>query len=235
MKTLLPIISIMVLSLMSCANSAVIQKKIDAANFEHTHQQMVKTNGTTKKTKVKTQRKVIYNASCTLSYHHKTVDSVKNAIITLTDKYEGYVLSLYNYKAMIRVPAKDLHKVIEELKKVGKVSDKTLMSKDVTIEYNDYEIRLDNAKKTRKRYLELLKKATKVDEILEIERELERLNKEIDLIKGNLKKLSHLISFSTITINIRGVTPELKKPKPGILGYVFVGLYKGVRWLFVRD
>lgn len=234
MKRMLPILSILAISLLSCMNPNAYQKRV-AYNFRYTHQQMAKVNASTNKVKVKTQRKVIYNASCSLSYHHQTVDSVKNAIIALTNKYEGYVLTLYNQEAVIRVPAKDLHKVIEELKKIGKVSDKTLMSKDVTIEYNDYEIRLDNAQKTRKRYLELLKKATKVDEILDIERELERLNKEIDLIKGNLKKLSHLISFSTITINIRDVTPDLKKPKPGILGYVFVGLYKGVRWLFVRD
>ncbi|MCE3260047.1 MAG: hypothetical protein K0S12_1688, partial [Bacteroidetes bacterium] len=24
------------------------------------------------------------------------------------------------------------------------------------------------------------------------------------------------------------------KVKPGVLGYVFIGLYKGVKWLFVR-
>lgn len=234
MKRMLPMLSILTISLLSCMNPRAYQKR-DASNFEYTHQQMAKTSTSTNKAKVKTQRKIIYNASCSLSYHHQTVDSIKNTLIALTDKYEGYVLTLYNREAVIRVPAKDMHKVIEELKTIGKVSNKAISSKDVTIEYNDYEIRLDNAQKTRKRYLELLKKATKVDEILAIERELERLNKEIDLIEGNLKKLSQLVSFSTITIHIKDITPELKKPKPGILGYVFVGLYKGVRWLFVRD
>jgi hypothetical protein len=40
--------------------------------------------------------------------------------------------------------------------------------------------------------------------------------------------MSHLTEYSTININLE------QKEKLGILGYVFVGLYKGISWLFIR-
>ncbi len=40
--------------------------------------------------------------------------------------------------------------------------------------------------------------------------------------------MNHLTDFSTIEIYLE------QKEKLGILGYVFVGLYKGIEWLFVR-
>jgi len=102
------------------------------------------------------------------------------------------------------------------------------LGEDVTEEYRDLEIRLDSAEKTRKRYLELLNKAEKVDEILKIERELERLNGEIDLLKGKINRLTHLAQYATITVQTsNGV-------KKGVLGYAFYGVYSGVKWLFVR-
>ena len=90
------------------------------------------------------------------------------------------------------------------------------------------KIRLDNATKARETYLALLKKAENVESALKVEKELERLNGEIDILEGKMQKLSHLSQYSTITINIKS------KPKPGILGYIGIGIYKSVRWLFVR-
>ncbi|MEL6720337.1 MAG: DUF4349 domain-containing protein, partial [Bacteroidota bacterium] len=81
--------------------------------------------------------------------------------------------------------------------------------------------------KTRQRYLELLNKAEKVNEILEIERELERINIDIESMKGQLKRLDGQVDYATITVNLQ------EKVKPGPLSAVGVGLYKVVRWLFV--
>jgi hypothetical protein len=108
------------------------------------------------------------------------------------------------------------------------MTSKNVYGKDVTDEYFDNEIRLDNANKARQRYLELLQKAENVATTLLIEKELERLNVEIDSLKGKLERMNHLTDFSTIEIYLE------QKEKLGILGYVFIGLYKGIEWLFVR-
>ncbi len=110
-----------------------------------------------------------------------------------------------------------------------KVKSKNISGNDVTDEYTDYNTRLENAEKTRKRWPELLAKAVTVDEILKVEKELERLNTDIDLLKEQMNRMDHLEEiFNHNRISLR-------KTKPGIIGYVFVGIYKGVKWLFVRN
>ena len=81
----------------------------------------------------------------------------------------------------------------------------------------------------RKIYLELLKKAENVETALKVEKELERLNETIDLIKGKMNRINNLAEYSTIVINLK------EKKKPGIIGYIGIGLYHSVKWLFVRN
>jgi hypothetical protein len=50
-----------------------------------------------------------------------------------------------------------------------------------------------------------------------------------DELKERLNRLSHLEAYATITVDLQ------EKVKPGLIGYVFVGLYQGVKWLFVRN
>ncbi|AYB31064.1 DUF4349 domain-containing protein [Chryseolinea soli] len=172
-------------------------------------------------------RVVLYNASITLLL--KEPDSLNKKLPLLTKKYDGYVMTVGDELSTIRVPAAQLSNVLQDLSAMGKVTARSLSGQDVTDDYTDYTIRLDNAEKARQRYLQLLEKAENVEAAVKVEKELERLNSEIDLLKGKLARFDHLAAFSTVTIHLR------KKHKIGLLGYPFVGLYKGIKWLFVRD
>lgn len=57
-------------------------------------------------------------------------------------------------------------------------------------------------KEIGKRYLELLSKANKVSEILEIEKQLAIIREEIEAKEGQLKYLQSQISMSTVTIEM---------------------------------
>lgn len=60
-----------------------------------------------------------------------------------------------------------------------------------------------NAKKNlEKRYLELLSKANKVSEILEIEKQLATIREEVEAKEGQLRYLKSQISMSTINIEM---------------------------------
>jgi hypothetical protein len=183
-------------------------------------------NNNNKEPNLQQDRKVTYNASVEMS--PKSADSVNARLMGIAQRYGGYILNTGPQSASIRVRAADLNKALEDIARLGKVKNQRIWGEDVTEEYTDLEIRLDNMKKTRARYLELLQKANNVNETLDVEKELERLSREIDLLEGKLNRLSHLTEYSTIDIRY------YSKPKPGPLGYVFIGLYKGVKWLFVR-
>jgi hypothetical protein len=167
-------------------------------------------------------------SSATIKMELSEPDSAQNQLMLIAQKYRGYVLSSEKSKTIIRVLSAQFRDAILEIEQLGKVKNKNVSGEDVTEEFRDLEIRLDSAEKTRKRYLELLNKADKVDEILKIEKELERLYGEIDLLQGKIKRLSHLTQYATITVEAgKGV-------KKGVLGYVFYAAYTGVKWLFVR-
>lgn len=129
----------------------------------------------------------------------------------------------------VRIPAEKLNAFMDEVATMGEVESRNVYSQDVTEAYADMDIRLENAKKSRKRYLELLNKADKVSDILEIERELERLNTQIEQLKGQLNSYDKQIQYSSVSVRF------FTKAKPGPLGYIFVGLYKGIKFLFVRN
>lgn len=177
-------------------------------------------------TAITTNRLIIYNANLDLKV--KVLDSIPSKIKVIASNNQGYVSSVSNHRISLKVKAELLDQAIKEIAKLGKVSSKNVSSNDITDSYRDSEIRLENALKSRNRYLELLAKAENVEATLKVERELERLNTEIDLLKGRLKNYDNQITYSQIDVYLT------QKVKPGIVGYVFVGLYESIKWLFVR-
>ena len=174
-----------------------------------------------------TEKKVIYSSSIYL-----TVENPDTAIARLTNiaqQHKGYVQESGTTKCVLRIPNESRTAAAGAIEACGKVTYKNTTGQDVSDQYADYEIRLDNAKNARKRYLELLEKAATVAEALLVEKELERLNETIDLLEGKMNRINHLSTYSTITIYLK------EKKKPGIIGYIGIGIYHSVKWLFVRN
>jgi chromosome segregation ATPase len=171
-------------------------------------------------------RLIIYKAQLKMTF--RETDTLMNAFDRIAKYHGGYVQFYNDERATIKVLTDRLNAALEDIEQLGKVTSKTVRAQDITTEYNDLEIALDNAEKSRIRYLELLQKAQNVNEMLQVERELERINRTIDRLKGQLQNYDSRIQFAEITVQIH------KKVKPGVIGYVGVGLWKGVRWLFVR-
>ena len=170
-------------------------------------------------------RKVMY--SMKYLFTSDQPDSIHIKIVQIAKKYNGYIVEQTNDMTTIRIPSKNQIEALSTIEGMGKVSKKELSGKDVTEEYEDLNIKLETLEKARKRYLELLDKAEDVKATLEVEKELERVNKEIDLLKGKLTNMTHLIEYITIEVRTE------KTVRPGPLGWIFYGVYKGIAWLFV--
>ena len=170
--------------------------------------------------------KILLSAS--MSMIVDSPDTTHEQIRHVATKYDGYVSESSSNHATIRVLSKHFDVALDELSTFGEVDSKRLHGQDVTDEYIDYEIRLENAIKARDRYLVLLDKARSIEEAIKVEKELERLNGTIDMLKGKLERYDHLEQYSTITVSFK------KKKKPGLLGYVGMGIYYPIKWLFVR-
>ena len=173
------------------------------------------------------QRLITYDATMRIEIDSYE-DSITDFLKSTAAKYGGYITYSSEYSTRMQVDAKHLEAAMLDLSVLGDVTSKNITGEDVTEQFTDIEIRLENALSARKRYLELLAKAENVSAALLVEKELERLNREIDLIEGQKKLLEQNINYSSITILLN------EKVKPGILGYIGIGIYEGIKWLFVR-
>lgn len=169
-----------------------------------------------------------------LIYHtHITVvvantDTASALLSALAQSKGGLVERQSNTLTTLRIPVDKLEETVKHIGTLGKVTAKDISISDITDAHSDLELRLDNARNARKRYLELLAKAENVEAALKVEKELERLNGEITQMENTISRNEKDVAYSTVQVYLKA------KTKPGILGYVGMGLYYSVKWLFVR-
>ncbi|OXA72362.1 hypothetical protein B0A67_07415 [Flavobacterium aquidurense] len=101
----------------------------------------------------------------------------------------------------VRVPSQNFDSFISAISKgVSYFERKDITSQNVTEEYIDLTTRLKTKRKLEERYLQILQKATKISEILEIEKQISAIREEIEAKEGQLKYLENRVSESTVTI-----------------------------------
>lgn len=116
------------------------------------------------------------------------------------EKYETNYRSI-SYQLVIRVPQERFEILIGQLENgVGKLEAKSLSADDVTAEFVDLEIRLENKLAYLAQYKEVLKKARTIAEILEVKEKIRYLEEEIEAKKGRLKVLNNQVDLSTLSL-----------------------------------
>ena len=115
----------------------------------------------------------------------------------------GFLAKRDDHSITIRIPASRFDEAIRRIEKLGDVLSRDVQVEDVTEEFNDVEIRLRNARAVRDRLEQLLSKAAKVEESIQIERELERVALLIERLEGRMKFLKDRATFSTITVTFQ--------------------------------
>lgn len=122
----------------------------------------------------------------------------------------GYLVARTQNEIRVRVPADHFQEAVDAILKLGDINFRHVTTDDVTAEFTDLEIRLKNALSVRERMQALLEKAQKVEEAIEVERELQRLTDEIETMKGRMKLLHELAAYSTIEVSFEERSSQLK-------------------------
>src|SRR5690606_21180035 len=151
------------------------------------------------------EQKIIKNA--TLRFETSDVSQTAQSIIKNAQQYNGFVekdneskdYGRFTRNIIIRVPNKYFDNVItESTKGITHFDEKLITAVDVTSDYIDVEARLKAKRELEARYLQLLTKANKVSDMLEIEKELSSIREEIESKERTLKYYQNKVSFSTI-------------------------------------
>lgn len=162
----------------------------------------------TEATPAERQRMVIHTGQLTLQTTE--LDSAVAQAKRLADSAGGYVGSenLNNtgydrqtHQLVLRIPRDQFHEVVAAMEKLATyVADKQLQAQDVTEEFVDNESRLKSLRATEQQYLEVLRQARNVEEILQVRDYLGRVRTEIELYEGRQRYLSNQVSLSTLTV-----------------------------------
>lgn len=144
---------------------------------------------------------LIYEAQLYLAVY-KVEENLK-AVAKVGTDIGGFLSRQDDRSIVIRVPAAKFHEAVTAIEALGDVLHRQMQATDVSEEFRDVEIRIRNAMQVRDRLADLLTRATKVEESLQIERELERLTGEIERLKGRMRFLQDRIAYSTITVSFQ--------------------------------
>ncbi len=119
----------------------------------------------------------------------------------------------------LRVPQERFESTISELEQLGKLRTKGLNGHNVTMEYIDIEGRLRVVREKEQRLLSLLEKADRLEDVLNIERELSYARSEIEHMVGRIRYLNHATNLATIRISLTEVETSTDRiTAPGITG-----------------
>jgi hypothetical protein len=149
--------------------------------------------------------------TATLKIQVKDYKKSLAAIETLVKANNGYIANSeeHHYGSsienalIIRIPATQFETLYRALQKEAFfIDEKNSNIKDVTAEFIDTEARLKAKRALEARYLQILRQARNVKEILEVEAELGNIREEIESAEGLLKYMSDQIAFSTINLTI---------------------------------
>lgn len=103
----------------------------------------------------------------------------------------------------IRVPIADFDAIILEVKKFATlVLNDTVNGQDVTMEFVDLEADLRNAKAEEQSYLEILKRAGSIEDVLAVTQRLADVRGRIERIEGRKRYLENQTDLATISVSL---------------------------------
>jgi len=151
---------------------------------------------------------------------------------SLTNSLGGYIASESrddrSVSVSMRVPEPKLDIALDSLSQLGTVTSRSVSSQDVTEESIDVEARIQSLTAERDQLRVLLNRAVAINDVFTIEREIARVQGDIDSLQH---RLEHLRNTSTLA----ELNAEFKKRRePGPVSAFFGAIGRGIGRLFVR-
>ncbi len=167
-------------------------------------------------------RLIVRNADVTIFADN--VSAAMEAIVALASETGGFVVNSRisgeqtQQKAFvsIRVPTDAFEDAMRRIRSLAaKVETENTDAKDVTEEYVDLQAQLRNLQATEQQYQRLMEKATTVDDILKVQRELTSVQGQIERLQGRIQYLEQTSSTSLINVTIRATVAAQPIVRPG--------------------
>ena len=182
------------------------------------------------------ERVVIKNAS--LEIVVDAPDQSMQSISRMAEEMGGFVVSANLYKTQtsdgqevprasitIRVPAEKLDAALERIEAESDrlPLNKNINSQDVTSEYTDLDSRLTNLDAAEEQLMQIMERATRTEDVLNVFDQLTRVREQIEVIKGQMQYFENSAKLSAIHVEL--IPNEVIQPI-SIGGWEPVGVVK---------
>ena len=167
--------------------------------------------------------KLVYTADLTVETkeYAKTMDSLSGFIKSYggiiesqheTDNDPDWYRSSYHKNAgtltcniRVRVPSAKFNDFLSATGSLGKVISKNMNVENISTRYNDNEATIKALESQQESLLAMLKNATSISDMLEIQERLTRVETELNQAKTNRGTMDSQVAYSTIDITVREV------------------------------
>jgi Domain of unknown function (DUF4349) len=186
-----------------------------------------------------TQKKIIHTAD--IRFKVEDLKKAESAIKARVKAMGGYISNENQNRESgnlenswtVRIPAEKFDAFLGDVEKESiYVDSKNVSAEDVTAEYVDNELRIKSKQKVFERYLELLKQAKNVQEIMAVEEQIRVIREEIEAKEGRQKYLNDQVDFSTITVTFYQETEASSAPEQPFYVKIWKNFVEGWTSLF---
>jgi hypothetical protein len=166
---------------------------------------------------IASERKIIRNAD--LSVETNAPAEGQRRITSLAESRGGFVVNSETKQTdnegaqaqldttitlVVRVPSTQFGAMLDDVRKIGsRVRQEKITGQDVTEEYVDLEARIKTKKALEVQFLEIMKRAGRVTDALEVQTQLGEVRTDIERLEGRRRLLENQSSLSTITVTLQ--------------------------------
>jgi hypothetical protein len=173
-------------------------------------------------------RKIIRDANLTVETDSPT-DGLKR-ITSIAEANGGFIVTsdfkhddggaqarpTQTVTVVARVLSSRFDSALDQIHKVGRsVISEKVSGQDVSEEYLDLEARLRTKKALEGQFLEIMKQARKVSDVLEVQSQLGEVRTEIERLEGRRRFLENQAALSTITTTLQMPQPIIATTTSG--------------------
>lgn len=186
-------------------------------------------------------RKIIRNADLTMEVASTT--DTQQKITSIAEAHGGFVVAseakqkesqepaqrTLDIKLVVRIPENQFGPALDQIRVLAKnMTEDKITGQDVTEEFIDLEARIKTQKALELQFLEIMKQARKVEDALEVQRQIAEVRTEIEKLEGRRRFLDNRSSLSTITVNLTTPKPIVVVPTTGFRHSVSDAIAEGI-------
>ena len=172
--------------------------------------------------------KVVANGTVDLTVKNGSLQAVLADLTQLAGSLGGFVASTQaqygnttpptppSGTIVLRVPESSFGYAVSQVQRYGHATSVNTTSTDVTGQYVNLQARIAAAQASLNQYLNILKQATTIPNILTVQSQIDSIQSNIEQMQGQLNVLDNETTYGTLTVSLTepGAVKHKHKPKP---------------------